>query len=198
MEIFYLKKDEFLNSIDTETLKKFSDGRTYLCKDKYLEHLCGLFLTKFVAKHIYGLTNTDIIFKGAKPIFKTGGLHFSISHSNNIVLVVFNNSETGADIEYMRPRNFEKIMFRYNKTTKNPAREEFYKFWTLKEAEIKLGQEMSSLFSTILEEDYIVSCVSANILITNCKVKHLTFQKDVQNFDLSQEFIRPLVIKFRG
>lgn len=194
MEIFYLKKDEFLNSINVESLKKFSDGRTYLCKDKHLEHLCGLFLTKFVAKHIYGLSSTDIILKGQKPIFSTGGIHFSISHSNNIILVAFNNSEIGADVEYMRPRNFEKIMKRCNKNVKNPAREEFYKFWTVKEAEIKLGKEYSSLFSTILNEDYIVTCVSSNILITNFKIKELTLKKDVENLDLSKEFTNPQVI----
>lgn len=194
MEIFYLKKEEFLNNIDIDSLKKFSDGRTYLCKDKHLEHLCGLFLVKFIAKHVYGLTNTDIILQGSRPIFKNNSIQFSISHSNNIVLAAFNNSSVGADVEYMRPRNFEKIMKRCNKEAKNPTREEFYRFWTAKEAEIKLNGEISSLFSAILEKDYIVSCVTSNILVTNFKIKEFTFKKDVQNLDLTQEFARPLII----
>ena len=50
MEIYYLKKDEFLKSINREELEKFSDGRKYLSEEKYLEHLCGIFLTKYVNK----------------------------------------------------------------------------------------------------------------------------------------------------
>ncbi len=196
MEIFYLRKDEFLNSIDIETLKRFSDGRSYLCNEKYLEHLCGLFLTKFVAKNIYGRSNTDIVLHGDKPEFVLKGLHFSISHSKNIVLVAFNNSEIGVDVEYMRPRNFEKILKRCNSNEKNPTREYFYKFWTVREAEIKLGRDITSLFSTVLDDDYIVSCVSSSILVTNFKIKRLSFKKDAQNVDLLQEFTRPLILNF--
>ena len=52
MDIFYLKKSEFLPNIDPNSLKKFSDGRIFKSKDKEEEHLLGIFLTKFIAKYI--------------------------------------------------------------------------------------------------------------------------------------------------
>ena len=57
MEIYYLKKEEFLNSIDINSLKKFCDNREFSSEEKYLEHLCGLFLTKFIAKQVYNIKN---------------------------------------------------------------------------------------------------------------------------------------------
>ena len=48
MDIFYLKKSEFLPNIDPNSLKKFSDGRIFKSKDKEEEHLLGIFLTKFI------------------------------------------------------------------------------------------------------------------------------------------------------
>ena len=63
MEIYYLKKEEFLNSIDINSLKKFSDNREFSSEEKYLEHLCGLFLTKFIAKQVYNIKNTEIELK---------------------------------------------------------------------------------------------------------------------------------------
>ena len=106
MEIYYLKKEDFLNSVNIESLEKFSDGREYKSREKYLEHLCGLFLVKFVAKNLYGVENTEIILKNHKPYFKNHKLNFSISHSNNIVMAAFNNRNIGLDVEYMYPRDY--------------------------------------------------------------------------------------------
>lgn len=195
MEIFYLRKEEFLKSIDTNSLKKFSDGRAYLSDDKHMEHLCGLFLTKFIAKHIYAISDTDIIFQGDKPIFRSGGIHFSISHSQDVVLAAFNNAKIGVDVEFMRNRNFKKIMERYGKTQDNPAREDFYKFWTVHEAEIKLGSKIRSLFSTVFEQDYILSCVSSNTLVTNFKIKKIEIKNSDEKINLEKEFTYPKNIK---
>ena len=63
-------------------------------------------------------------------------MFFSISHSNDIVLVVFNSSNVGADIEYMQERDYKSIMKRYMDDVENPGKEYFYRFWTLKEARI--------------------------------------------------------------
>lgn len=195
MEIFYLKKEEFLNAIDKKTLDSFWDGREYSCEDKYNEHVLGLFLTKFVAKHIYGLRDLNIEMRGKKPFFISGSRYFSISHSNDIVLVAFNNANIGADVEYMCQRNYKGIMNRYGKTTDNPTRKEFYRFWTVHEAEIKLGDEVRSLFSTFFEQDYIVSCVSSSVLVTNFSIKKLILTNNEMNINLLKEFEHPKNIK---
>lgn len=195
MDIFYLKKSEFLENIDYKTLKTFSDNREFKSKEKEEEHLLGLFLTKFIAKHIYDIQNTEIEIINKKPVFKNAKLYFSISHSNDIVLVVFNNSNIGADIEYMENgKNFKLIMNRYGIKTSNPTAKEFYRFWTGHEAEIKLGnRNIKSLFSEILEDNYMLTCVSDNIFVSNFQIKKLNI--NVKNIDLTKEIDFPQSIK---
>lgn len=177
MEIYYLKKSEFLQSVTRESLETFSDGREYLCDEKYLEHLCGIFLTKFVAKNIYDVKNLEIEYRNKKPFFKSNEIFFSISHSYDIVLVAFNNRNIGVDVEYMCPRNYKAIMNRYTQDNPNPSRKEFYKFWTFHEAEIKLNKPVKSVFSTMLGEDYMLTCLSDDILVTNFSIKKLSCTK---------------------
>ena len=195
MDIFYLKKSEFLENIDYKTLKTFSDKREFKSKEKEEEHLLGLFLTKFIAKHIYDIQNTEIEIINKKPVFKNAKLYFSISHSKDIVLVVFNNSNIGADIEYMENgKNFKLIMNRYGIKTSNPTAKEFYRFWTGHEAEIKLGnRNIKSLFSEILEDNYMLTCVSDNIFVSNFQIKKLNI--NVKNIDLTKEMDFPQSIK---
>ena len=189
MEIYYLKKDEFLKSVSRESLEIFSDGREYQSEDKYLEHLCGIFLTKFIAKHIYDIKNLEIEYKNGKPFFKSCEVCFSISHSNNIVLVAFNNRNIGVDVEFMLPRDYQKILNRYNVEHKNPTKIEFYRFWTLHEAEIKLNRNVRSLYSTMLEKDYLITCVSDDVLVANTYIKQLICNDFVKS--LEQEFKYP-------
>lgn len=190
MEIFYLKKSEFLKSISRESLEYFSDNREYASEDKYIEHLCGLFLTKFIAKHFYELSDLEIVRENNKPFFKNGGMFFSISHSKDIVLVAFNNKNVGADVEYISEnKNFKAIMERYGEKVDNPTSLDFYRFWTLHEAEIKLNQNIRSIFSTKLEDDYILSCVSGDVLVSTFCVKKLVCDSD--SVDLVKEFERP-------
>lgn len=174
MEIYYLKKDEFLKSINHEELEKFSEGRKYLSEEKYLEHLCGIFLTKYAAKHYYDVKNPEIEYQNGKPFFKSREICFSISHSNNIVLVAFNNRNIGVDVEYMRPRDYQKIMKRYDCMDENITKEGFYRFWTLHEAEIKLGSKVKSSYSAMLEDAYMITCVSDDVLVINADIKEIT------------------------
>lgn len=190
MEIFYLRKSEFLKSISKESLEYFSDDRKYSNNEKYVEHVLGLFLTKFVAKNIYDIENTQIVVKNHKPEFEFGNLVFSISHSNDIVLVAFNNKNVGVDVEYIKERdNFKEIMTRYGEVVENPSSLDFYRFWTLHEAEIKLGLPIKSIFSTIMENEYIVSCVSADVLVSTFCVKKLVCKG--LNIDLKEEYDNP-------
>lgn len=195
MDIFYLKKSEFLPNIDQESLKNFSDERKFKSKDKEEEHLLGIFITKFIAKHIYDIKNTEIIINNKKPYFKSNQIYFSISHSKDIVLVAFNNSNIGADIEYMEEgKNFKLIMTRYGVKTTNPTAKEFYRFWTGLEAEIKLGNNnIKSLYSEIIEKDYMLTCVSNNFFTSYFQIKKLNIQKS--NIDLSKELANPQNIK---
>ena len=166
MKIFYIEKDKFLQNIDIETLEQFSDGRVYKSQEKYIEHLCGLYLVKNVAKNFYNIENPEIEIKNSKPFLKNCNLFFSISHSENIVAAAFHNKNIGFDIEKIKQRNYEEILERYDIKKDNPSLEDFYKFWTLHEAQIKLGNSYVSSFTIPFGKDYILSCVSDEVIIS--------------------------------
>lgn len=190
MDIFYLKKSEFLKAINRESLEYFSDNRNYASDDKYIEHLLGLFLTKYIAKHFYNISDLEIERKNDKPFFKEGKMCFSISHSKDVVLVAFNNKNIGVDVEYISERkNFKAIMERFGEKVENPTCEDFYRFWTLYEAGVKLNEDIKSFFVVKLEKDYMLSCVSADVLVSDFCVKKLICDSDV--VDLVKEFECP-------
>ena len=186
MDIFYLNKSEFLKSIDRASLEYYSDGREYSSEEKYLEHLLGLFLVKFIAKYVYQIKNIEIERVDKKPFLKSGELFFSISHSKDVVAVAFDNGNVGLDIEFIQDRsNFEAIMERFGKKVDNPTLEDFYKFWTLYEAEYKLASEVKSVFSSKIDNDYMLTCVSNNPLVSTFTVKKMIL--DGENIDLRNE-----------
>lgn len=171
MKIFYIEKDKFLENIKIEDLEKFSDGKVYKSNNKYIEHLCGLYLVKNVAKKFYGIEDTEIEIRNFKPFFKNSNLYFSISHSANIVAVAFHNENIGFDVEYCRKtRNFKEIMERFDIKKENPTKEDFYKFWTLYEAKIKLGKDFVSAYTANLGSDYILSCVSDVVMTSEFEI----------------------------
>lgn len=195
MDIFYLKKSEFLPNVSEISLKRFSNEREFKSKEKEIEHLLGIFLTKFIAKQVYDVKNLEIETRGGKPFFKSNEIFFSISHSEDIVMVVFNNSNIGVDVEYMKDgKNYKLIMKRYGMDAKNPSKKEFYRFWTVHEAEIKLNGHIRSLFSELLEENYMLACVSDNIFVANFLIKKLTCNGE--NVDLEEELKYPKFVKF--
>ena len=159
MEIFYLKKSEFLQKIDLKKLELLNDGRKFLLEDKKYEHLMGLYLVKFVGKNFFNLKNTTIVLKGRKPYFSNSKIFFSITHSNDIVLAAFETSEVGVDVEYMKERDYKALLERYGENTDNPTKEQFYKFWTKEEAKFKLGTNFESMCTTTLEDNYMLTCV---------------------------------------
>jgi phosphopantetheinyl transferase len=186
MKVFYIEKEKFLNSINKTYLKEFSDGRQYENNEKYIEHLCGIFLTKFMAKKFYNINNTEIEIINKKPHFKQGDLHFSISHSQNIVAVGFSKKNIGLDIEYMRNRDYKKLLHRYNQNIENPTKEDFYKFWTQYEATIKLGEPSNSSYSKVFAKNYMLSCVSVEKNLDILEIEELSYEDF--NLDLIEEF----------
>jgi len=200
MEIFYLKKDEILNKIYKESLENFSDGKSYLSDDKRLEHLLGLFLVKFIIKHVYGFSDVEIVHQQNKPMFKSVKVNFNITHSNNIVLAAFNKAPVGVDIEFMKDgRDFEKIMKRYSVEEKEKlTKDKFYRFWTAHEAKFKLNASAKSTFSMIIDNEYMLTCASSEFILTNFKIKELILNSDLVSTDLQKEFETPAGIHIKA
>jgi phosphopantetheinyl transferase len=173
MKIYYIKKDEFLKKVSRQELEKVSDGREYKSEIKYVEHLCGLYLAKYVARNYYNIDNPQIVLKNDKPEFINKDISFSISHSKNIILVAFCKNNIGVDIEYMADRDFKSILKYYHKQLEDSTKEGFYRFWTKYEAEIKLDAKVKSYFSCTIEKEYMLSVVSDDTIISDFEFNKL-------------------------
>ena len=169
MKIFYLDINEYPSNIDF--LKKFAD-RKFLCETKEIQHCYGRFLVKTAAKDFFKLDDTEIEIVNNKPRFKNNKLQFSISHSANIVLAAFDINHVGADIEFMKERNFKEIFKRYNYKGENISKELFYKFWTEHEAVIKLQGSPKTKITIPFENNFMIT-VAGNFE-ENYKIYKLT------------------------
>lgn len=68
-----------------------------------------------------------------KPFLENSNIHFSLSHTGNLIALIFSDKHVGIDMEMNIPRNFSKISKRvFNKEITDT--DEFYKTWTLNEA----------------------------------------------------------------
>lgn len=75
------------------------------------------------------------------PTLNNKDTFFSISHSNELVIVVISDEEVGVDLEKIRPFSFHKIKraftnYELEYLQKNPK--QTIKLWTIKEAVLKL------------------------------------------------------------
>ncbi len=146
MEIYYI----VLNNQETENLSRV--------ELKALQSKLGKAIVNYVGEKIYKIPDRTIIVEKNKPIFKFSDIHFSISHSNKIVLAAFDDSPVGVDTEFMKDRDFYKLSNHYGIQTSDKT--EFYKKWTRLEAGIKIHADVNSTFTTIFESDYMLTVVS--------------------------------------
>lgn len=158
MQIFYIKKDEFQNLFDRNFARQYADI-DFKSEKRFYEHAIGRYLLKTVAKDCYNLNDTEIItLENGKPVFKNSKLCFSLSHSKNIITACFSDYPCGIDTEFMKNRDLEKLSLFFRKTFKTS--EDFYKFWTLKEAEYKIDGTVSGSYCTVFEKQYMLTVVS--------------------------------------
>lgn len=105
----------------------------------------------------YGLTESEMVYgasSSGKPFFLNApDIHFSLSHSDDKVMVCFSDTELGCDIEKVKDidlkiaerffcrSEYEAIM---ENTEYGRRKETFFRLWTLKESFVKAtGKGMS-------------------------------------------------------
>ncbi|MBR1424882.1 hypothetical protein IJ579_04900 [bacterium] len=154
MEIFYINIKEFINKYGTGLFAHKAG-----C-DKYkIEHSIGRFLVKSTAEKIYGINDTEIVLNNKKPEFKDKKIEFSITHSKDYVMAAFDQNPCGLDLEFMADKDLNKFAARYGK--KFDTKEDFYKFWTQKEAVIKLQSTPKYIFTQVFKDCYTLSAASS-------------------------------------
>lgn len=154
MKIFIIRINELLKIID-----KSSFEAIYKSEKRNIESQLGRFFTRYIASNIYKVENTEIAVKDKKPYFMNSDICFSISHSNEVIGVVFSDEEIGLDIEQFKQRDLNRLSDYFKKSFK--TLDEFYQYWTLYEANYK-SKLKDDFCKTLKFEDYFVSVSSAN------------------------------------
>ena len=158
MEIFAAKIENIIKQISPDDYIEDKEFKSVSRKNQYC---AGRFLTKFVAENIYNLANLQINIKNKKPFFLNSDLKFNIAHSEDFVAVCFDNEDLGFDMEYMRERDFEKLMARYKIPVKD-HKTIFYRFWCEYEAKLKLQAQHKSLKTFKIFNDYMAALAFSN------------------------------------
>lgn len=151
MDIFYLSSKNFLQFIDEEFIKQFKK-KELGSKKRIIEHSMSMFILEYLLKRFYKIENFEIVYENKKPKLKNDEIYFNISHSKDIILIVFSDSSVGVDIEQKKERDFKKLSDYYNIQFKN--KEDFYEFWTKLEAGIKLQKPVIDTIT----RDFIKGC----------------------------------------
>lgn len=146
MKIYYIK-------LDNNEVEKLSRAEL-----KKLQSLTGRKIADYVGNKYYSINDREILVENNKPKFKNSEIQFSISHSDKIVAVAFDEYPVGLDIEFMKERNFKQLGEHYNINTSDKI--EFYKKWTQLEAEIKLQAKPNYVHTEVLESDYMLTVSS--------------------------------------
>ena len=135
----------FYEKVSNKRKQKIDSYR--MKKDKLLSLGAGVLIDRGLKA--FGLCEANIrIAEGdyGKPYFPDyPEIHFSISHSEKMVIAVFADTEVGCDIEYMVSADLEiaerffcraeyEFIMRHKKQDRKEA---FYRIWTLKESFMK-------------------------------------------------------------
>ena len=159
MEIYYIDIDEFKKHKGRGFLEPYNDIKIKNEK-RFFEYTIGRYLVKTIAKDIYNLNNTDIVINDkGKPVFKEGQLCFNISHSKNMVVACFDKNPVGIDIEFIKNKDLAKFSNYFKRDFKDL--EDFYKFWTYKEAIYKLGDNAKSTDFFKYKNKYYITVASS-------------------------------------
>ena len=128
------------------------------------QHNAGRYIVEYVAKNILKLGNSEIIIENNKPKFKYSDIKFSISHSDCWVVVAFSKNEIGVDIEKIKQRDYKALAERMNFELKEDSLSDFYRCWTLFEAEYKLQQKAKSVKTIDFMNEYKISIASVETM----------------------------------
>ena len=157
----------------------YSITRTFNSKKRGLEWKASRWLRDYVLSHYYDIPPEKLYFQtntsGKPSLANYDNLHFSISHSGNIVVIVLSEYQIGIDIQKIRNdknNNISNIIKKYYFEEERNIIERskdkihmFYKFWVLKESLIKAKGE--SLGIGLRKYGFIVKNSKIDVIFNN-------------------------------
>lgn len=126
-------------------------------KDKRLSVGVYLLLAKALDKYNLKITNYEFKYENnGKPFLSGCPLHFSLSHSGDLVAVAISDDVIGVDIQETRDFDIKLTEMVFNDNDRvyfeksNNKKQAFYKIWTHKESYIKMtGEGLKKNFKDI-------------------------------------------------
>ena len=172
-------KEKAMELITGERLYK---ALIYVKEDDSLRSLTGSLLMR---KYTGGLENIKYDFYG-KPY--KDNVYFSLSHSNDYVVLAVGTNNIGVDIEKNRARNPKLQDYVLSDEEKKEVKEDidFYKMWTSKESLVKftgfgIDRDLKKLTALPLNGDKVFAgrhCHSFNFVYKNDYVISVTTERD--------------------
>lgn len=106
--------------------------------------------------------------KSGKPLANISGVHFSLTHTKDLMAIAIQDREVGIDAEWIREVDFQPILAKFNASEQLESSLAFLEWWTKKEAQAKLLDiplasslrlnDPLAIFDTIKELDtYIIT-----------------------------------------
>ena len=143
MDIFLINFETELNKLETSKFQK--------CVSK-------IFANK-ILKDFYK-SDYKVLKKSNKPYIKNNPLYLSIAHSENLVAIAYDKDIIGFDVEFIKKRDYEKILKFFNLEAENVSQIEFYQIWTNYEASFKSCLKVPC--NNFIYKNYVCSLSSKN------------------------------------
>lgn len=194
MEIYFINIEEFLKNIDPSSLDCFLEGKSFGSQKRKTEFCLGRFLLKYVLTTRFGIKEPKIVLKNNKPCLIDEMPHFSLTHSKNYVMAVFDRNEAGIDLELMKDRDFEKLFAYYKLCPPQKDKKTFYQLWTEYEAEIKQQKPAKSMCSFVFNRDYSLSVCSSSDFDISKRLKIYELKSPTHNIKPKELINLKLVI----
>lgn len=153
-EAMSLERKEAVKTLKIPQKQKLKIAADYICR-KAISEFCGISQDKI----------EFVVSEYGKPYAKGLDVHFSISHSGDLVVCAVSDKKIGIDIEKIRkinPNISERFACENELEYINSHRNGFFEIWTLKEAYFKcigtgLGADIKNVSFYITESGILCS-----------------------------------------
>ncbi len=128
MDIYFIDLENIINTAGKARLRVEYGN---------FHHHYSRMMLKFFLSKIYNI-NSPILDDNRRPYLENDEIIFSISHSENLLAIMFDRKRAGIDIEYIRERNYKGVLNYYGLNIQDDiSQDEFFQIWTVYEAEYK-------------------------------------------------------------
>lgn len=188
MKLYYCKWEDSDIEKTLQLLKHISEDRTrriakYHCKEDKVRSILGELLLKNALKEDHKDFVQPYMNAYGKPYIN--GVFFSISHSENIVVVGYGDSEVGVDIERVQDHMeiIDTIFTSYEKQlvfckTGRERLERFVQMWTMKESLLKM--KGMGLCTDVMEYEIMTKGLYFGAKISNADTDLCVISKKIE------------------